>query len=359
MRRLSMVGVMCASLGLGLLGATGAQAEPLAPEQDPTVNNPPIAVMPTDAKPVGEFVGAKSKDGSKIVSQRGYDDLRTVDVGIKSVAMGNITIPVRVVLPPGWKKSAKKKYPVAIFLHGGNDNYKSWTRDTDVEGLAAKYNVIVVTPEGGRAAHYTNYLNKKTKQGPLQWETFHLQEMVQILGAGFRADTKRLGITGNSSGGFGSMSYPSRHPGMFKFAGVMSGPVDIQDAAMTQLILATPATDTVAEDRFGDPVKNKKNWTKHNPYALIKNLRGTSLFVSSGLTGLNRPEDADTMWTPLQLSEYLNGVVTTKFVQKLKKEKIKATIDLYELGQHNWPSWRIELAKSFPQEMKALGATRR
>src|SRR5688572_3178851 len=59
-------------------------------------------------------------------------------------------MPYRVILPIGYENSNEKTfYPIVYLLHGLTGHFDNWTDRTKLAEYAAKYNFIIVTPEGG------------------------------------------------------------------------------------------------------------------------------------------------------------------------------------------------------------------
>src|SRR5688572_25542417 len=56
---------------------------------------------------------------------------------------------VRVLLPAGYDADSNKRYPVLFLLHGGADDYASWTDKGDAEAITADSDLIVVMPDSG------------------------------------------------------------------------------------------------------------------------------------------------------------------------------------------------------------------
>lgn len=186
-------GIGAASALLGLLAASA-----------------PGAVASSGTAGLGPAVsGARAADGAYIagVAQLGP---RIVDLGIRSPAMG-ATMPVRVITPAGWSPHSGRTYPTVYLLQGASDNYTSWTRETDIEQLAATTDALVVTPDGGRAGFYTNWWNDGRAGGP-QWETFHTEELPQLMSDAFGAGDRRA-VIGLSEGDSAPWTTPPGIPG--------------------------------------------------------------------------------------------------------------------------------------------------
>ncbi|GGR89093.1 hypothetical protein GCM10010252_29980 [Streptomyces aureoverticillatus] len=117
-------------------------------------------------------------------------------------------------------------------------------------------------PEMPLFGFYTDWLNHG-EGGPPAVETFHLHEVRRLPKRGYGAGTRRV-ATGESQGGFGTLSYAARHPGLFRAVASYSGFVHPAQhphaikAAMTYLGLDWRAL-------WGDPVTDRANWRAHDP----------------------------------------------------------------------------------------------
>lgn len=340
-----IVAPLIASL-VGLV-ALGSALGPAAQAATP----PLIAPPPPGSSTTGPLVGTTADDGARVIAQKQID-ARTVDITVRSPAMG-LDLPVRVMTPPGWSPTATRTWPLALALHGGNDDYSSWNRRSDVEQLSSTWGVIVATPEAGRTAAYTDYV-RTTAQGPLKWETFHTVEVVQILERGFRASNQRAAF-GISGGGYGVMTYATRHPGMFKYAASFSGMIAVNQFPLQQITLEGDKAQGTGDARYGDPNTNRANWDAHDPFKQVKNLRGTGVYVYSGLTGI--PSETDTVpWGWNQLGEAYIGNQNQSFALTLMFNGVPATTNFSITGEHDWVSWQVELHKAWPAIMASIGA---
>lgn len=302
----------------------------------------------------GTAVGTTADNGATVMTETWLPGGRTVDLAVRSPAVGR-TLPVRVLVPVGWSPTAARTWPVTMMLHGGNDDYTSWTRETDIAQLSADWDTIAVMPDAGLNATYTDYLRPLGGE-PLQWETFHTVELRQILERAFRAGTAGA-VAGISAGGYGALNYATRNPGMFRFAASYSGLIAILMPVVTTGVWAMSG-DSDLDARFGAPGADRENWRLHDPYTQAERLRGTGVYLSSGLTGL--PGDVDVVpWTPLQMGEAVTGMVTAAFAERLRGLGIPATVNLYGRGAHDWASWQVELRRSWPLMMNAIGARQR
>ena len=121
---------------------------------------------------------------------------RMVDLLIDSPAVG--PVQVRLLLPVGFSKDSVGKgatttYPSLYLLHGGGGEYTDWTTNTHVEAWTAPTNLMVVMPGAGSSAvdgWYTDWQGSGAAGRP-QWETFHLDELPQLLERNWQAGPNR------------------------------------------------------------------------------------------------------------------------------------------------------------------------
>ncbi|GAA3208315.1 alpha/beta hydrolase family protein [Actinocorallia longicatena] len=282
---------------------------------------------------------------------------RTLDLTWYSANVGT-KVSARLLLPRGWKKSARRTWPVVYAFQGGRDDYTSWTRETDIAKVAAPYGVIVVMPSGGENGSYTDWWNDG-KGGTPKWETFHTGELPKLMGR-YRAGARRA-VLGVSSGGQGAMAYAARHPRMYRYAASFSGSthltMDGMQTFLTTVNLLGSGLD--AFKIFGVPGRDDANWRAHDPYLLASKLRGTGLYISSGTTGFNGPHTPPGgIWRLTQLSEILIGQMNISFAARLDALGIPVTRHIYGNGWHAWPEWTQELHTAWPLMMRSLGAER-
>lgn len=300
---------------------------------------------------------ATAADGAHVVGEQ-WVDSRIVDLTIQSPALGRAE-KVRLLVPPGWSRTANRTWPLLYLLHGGGGSDTDWTTNTDVEKLTAHTGVIVVMPGGGPCGSYSDWWNYG-KYGPPGWETFHLTEVRGILEHGYRANQRRA-IAGLSMGGLGATLYPARHPGMFAAAASFSGAVDglyrSPDGGMNGpdivkgMWLVCPGTDWKA--LWGDPdvPAQRVNWQQHDPAELAAKLRGLRLYIAAG-SGHPGPYDLPLGDDPI---ETLTSGESHQLVARLTALGIPATVHWYD-GKHTWPYWQREFHAAYPMLMSAIGA---
>ncbi|WP_063807106.1 alpha/beta hydrolase [Streptomyces scabiei] len=278
-------------------------------------------------------------------------DDRTRDLTVSSPAMG-MSIPVRVILPASWRKEPKVTFPVLYMFHGGDDDYTSWTRETDVKALAKNSDVLIVMPDAGRAGYYSDWF-----AGAPRWETFHTDELVRLMEKKYRAGPSRA-IVGVSMGGFGALNYAAHNRGMFRYVASMSSYVDLNDPVVRlELSLGTWREGIDIREVWGDPVENAEVWRAHNPAAMPRSFRGTHVHLSAGS---GEPGPSDTGRPPDALLVSVVGEAplpkqTEEFERSLRSAGVDVTTHVYAPGTHSWPYWQSELHGIWPTVMKSLG----
>ncbi|TQL99068.1 S-formylglutathione hydrolase FrmB [Actinoallomurus bryophytorum] len=300
-------------------------------------------------------VPAATADGARVTGERWLGG-REVDLTVSSPALGT-TAPVRVLLPRGWSRSATRTWPVVYAYHGGRDTYVSWTRSTDIASLAAEYGVMVVMPDTGYSGWFTDWRNHGAF-GPPKWETFHTRELTRLMERDYHASTARAAM-GISSSGYGAIKYAARHPGMFRYAVSLSGILHLTQTGIPPLILLEASERYDPFRIWGDPTLDRANWEANDPYVQAPHLRGTGMYIASGLTGRPGPYDHPAPGNDgIEAQEILCGATTVSFVKRLKRLGIPATTHIYGDGYHDWTTWQPELHRAWPLMMAAVGAVR-
>lgn len=294
-------------------------------------------------------------DGARVVGERRLGR-RMLDLTVDSPVLDGRQ-HVRLLLPPGWSRDADRTWPTLWLLHGVLGDHTTWTVETEIDALTAAAEVIVVMPDGGACATYSDWWNRGSGGRP-KWETFHLTELLQILERGYRAGDARA-VAGHSLGGFGALSYAARHRGLFRAAASFSGlthvlhespdALDAVDLRRLALEIACPGVDwrTV----WGDQHAQRLVWRQHNPFDLVTQLTGVRLYLSAG-TG--SPGPLDPAYTPDAPIERLIHRTNRMYADKLRKLAVPATTHFYQ-GTHSWPYWRRELETALPLLLAELG----
>ncbi|KAB2350988.1 alpha/beta hydrolase [Actinomadura rudentiformis] len=311
------------------------------------------------AAPAEAAAFRKADSGARITTYKWLNKGKTAfDFTVQSPSLGGKQ-NVRVLLPKGWKFKSRQSWPVVYAYHGGRDNWKSWTRSTDIQKLARKWGVMVVMPEGANGS-YTNWYNYG-KGGRPKWEDFHLREVRQLVERNYHAGGSRATM-GISSGAQGACTYPGRAPGMFRYAACFSGVLSMSSPGIPALLMYTNSGNGVDPYRiWGRPMLDQANWDAHDPIKLLPRMRSTRFYVSAGTTGKPGPFDNPNMapWDIGLMSERAIGPTAKEFVQRARQLRVPITSHIYGNGRHSWPYWKREMHTAWPLMMKALGAKRR
>jgi diacylglycerol O-acyltransferase / trehalose O-mycolyltransferase / mycolyltransferase Ag85 len=283
----------------------------------------------------GQAAPRPARSGAGVVSERQVAP-RLLDLHVRSPALGRV-VTVRLLTPDGWRPGAGRRWPVLFLLHGCCDDYRSWSRSTDIAAVARLRRVLVVMPDGGDVGFYSDWHGGARTR----WETFHTCELPALLAARYGAGPERA-IAGLSMGGLGAMDYAARHPGLFRAAASFSGVLHPRaDADRWTGLFSQYAEST---DVWGDPVTDRAVWNAHDPTSLARRLRGVKLFVGSG-----DGRDGDG-------TERVVGRESRSFVARLRALRIGVRADLYRGGHHDWPYWQRELHRALPTLLTPLGA---
>lgn len=285
----------------------------------------------------------------RLVSRQQVSE-REVDVTFEATSLDAPTT-ARVVLPEDYDASGATRYPMLLLLHGGAGQYTDWA-DNGLLELTAGLELITVLPDAGRSAWYTDWYNNGLRGTPM-WETYHLEQLLPWVDEHFPTVGERHGraIAGLSSGGFGAMSYASRHPDRFVAAASFSGALDTN----TPPVVAGKAIDALAAQDGGGPGSlfglretEEVRWRGSNPWDLAENLRATDLTVRAG-TGESGGEfggggPTDPGGFTLEKATYDMSV---SFHRRLDDLGIDHVWDEGP-GTHNYDYWRRDLALTLP-----------
>ena len=140
---------------------------------------------------------------------------------------------VVVLLPPSYKASPKRRYPVVYALHGYSIGAEQWTHEIrvpqTVEGAFAKgaREMIVVLPESKTAYGGSMYSSSATTG---DFETFVARDLVAYVDAHYRTvrDRRSRGLAGHSMGGYGVARIGMKHPEVFGALYLMSPGLSIR-----------------------------------------------------------------------------------------------------------------------------------
>jgi diacylglycerol O-acyltransferase / trehalose O-mycolyltransferase len=266
---------------------------------------------------------------------------RLVEYDIESGVLGRRS-GLRVLFPVDYHQDGETRFPVLYLLHGGGDDYRSWTDKGGATEASEDMPFLVVMPDGGNG-FYSDWVWPGAN-GSARWETFHITELLPWVDRTFRTDARREGraLAGLSMGGFGAMSYAARYPDLFCAAASFSGAVD---TSLYRFVYDVAARRDGGPPGaiWGDPRTHAMRWRAHNPWDLGPNLCGMSLMLRTG-TGLPGP------LAPAARPDPIEAIVFHKSLRlhhRLRSLGIEH--DWYcGPGGHDWPYWTRDLRVALP-----------
>jgi len=314
---------------------------------------PVVQALPSRAATPPQFNDA---DGIHVVAVTQIDP-RQYNVKITTPALGGAAHPVdvRILLPADYDSAAATRYPVLYLYHGTSGRASDWVQMGDAEATTAPLELITVMPDAGFNGNgggwFTNWVDATTQLGPSQWETFHVGQLIPWIDANLHtiADRNGRAVAGLSQGGFGSTTYPARHPDTFVSAASFSGAPDIDynpltAAGATAIIQATAVgLDGVQPDAmFGSRLTDEINWQGHDPADLVTNLRPVDVWLYTA-TGAPGPLDPTPPNPGAQGIELATHGSTVSFYQRSLQQKVPVHFVDYVYGTHSWPYWARDL----------------
>jgi S-formylglutathione hydrolase len=132
---------------------------------------------------------------------------------------------VSIYLPPGYKNSGKRRYPVVYLLHGYTDSDEKWfglvkhfisvpeVADKALADPSAR-EMIIVMPNAYTRYQGSMYSNSVTTG---DWETYVAKDLVAWVDSHYRtlATAASRGLAGHSMGGYGTMRIGMKYPDVF------------------------------------------------------------------------------------------------------------------------------------------------
>lgn len=268
------------------------------------------------------------------------------------------TTHVRVLRPP--PEAGPGPFPVLWLLHGGDDDHRCWTTTGDAERLTEDVALVVIMPDCGRGGWYSDWLRPDTALGRQLWTSYHLTELRLWVESTLPVRTDRRGrtIAGLSMGGFGALSYASRHPELFCFAAAFSGALDILDPHLG------PFADAMAEwnggasgSIWGDPTAEEHRWRAHNPVDLADRLSGIEVQLRTGNGRPGGRHDGAPSSSEVDLIEATVHRTNLTMHRRLTELGHDHVFEDWGPGSHSWPYWADALAATLPALMAATEAS--
>jgi S-formylglutathione hydrolase FrmB len=128
----------------------------------------------------------------------------------------------RVVLPHDYFNN-EFRYPVLYLLHGLTGHYRSFEAHSNLTRYLDKYQLIAVSIEGENSWFINSAGDAKEK-----WEDYFLKDLIADVQERYRINGgDARAIAGISAGGYAAIRLALKYPGLFFFAGALSGSVTI------------------------------------------------------------------------------------------------------------------------------------
>ncbi|BBD99902.1 esterase [Sphingobium amiense] len=165
---------------------------------------------------------------------------------------------VLVVLPPGYAKERKRRYPVVYALHGYSIGAEQWAGEIHLQtaaqnGFARGVKEMILVLPDSRTVHNGSMYSRSETTG--DFETFISRDLVAYVDGHYRTIARResRGLAGHSMGGYGTSRIGMKHADMFGALYMMSPcclsarPAGQMDAAaMAQLEAVRTPADSAA-----------------------------------------------------------------------------------------------------------------
>ncbi|MEG3151267.1 alpha/beta hydrolase-fold protein [Sphingomonas sp. ZT3P38] len=134
---------------------------------------------------------------------------------------------VIVILPPGYAKSPRRRYPVVYALHGYSIGADQWTREIHVPqtiegGFASGAKEMIFVFPDSKTIHNGSMYSSSVTTG--DFEKFIARDLVSYIDAHYRTLAQRAsrGLAGHSMGGYGTSRIGMKYPDVFGALYMMS-----------------------------------------------------------------------------------------------------------------------------------------
>lgn len=317
-----------------------------------------VTVLPMTAGTAAAAPAPKTSAIEKVVR----NDAQMVTLSVYSASMRR-AIPVEVLTPRDTRRAA----PVFYLLNGagGGEDGATWSARTDYKKYFAGKHAYVVTPVGGAASYYTDWVHDDPTQGRQKWQTFLTKELPPLINAEF-ATNGRNAVAGISMSGTSVFNLAIAAPKLYKSIAAFSGcarTTDPMGQAYVRIVVESFSKRKV-ENMWG-PVGGPL-WRANDPYINAAKLRGVRIHMTSG-TGLPGPHErlddpsvnGDPAWLANQtvVGGVLEAAVdhcTRQMATRLAALRIPADVNLRPTGSHSWGYWRDDLRSTWPKIARDL-----
>ncbi|MGW4578157.1 MULTISPECIES: alpha/beta hydrolase [unclassified Rhodococcus (in: high G+C Gram-positive bacteria)] len=255
----------------------------------------------------------------------------------------------------------------AMYLLDGlraTNDVSGWEHETNAAWLS-DHGVNVVMPVGGQSSFYTDWYAPSNLNGQrytYKWESFLTQNLPDFLAGTYGIDRSSNAIVGLSMGGNAALILAAYHRDQFRFAGSMSGYLNLSAPGMREAIrLAMIDSGGYNADSMWGPPWNSA-WLRNDPFVAAPSMRGLPMWISagSGLPGQHdRPNSAIGVFNTGNAMglEALALAQNRAFQVRLATLGINsAHFDFPAAGTHTWGYWQDQLWAMLPMMKSSIGA---
>ncbi len=171
-----------------------------------------------------------------------------------------------------------------------------------------------------------------------------MRQLVPFVDRRYRTVGRRSGraVAGLSMGGFGALSYASRHPDLFAAAAAFSGAVDTNNAGI-QAVDSARRSLRAASHPGGALARKQPGWTWPPTCAACRLTLRTGNGQPGGPFG-GGPDGIEIVVHDANMSLH----------QRLRALGIAHVWDDYGPGAHTWPYWQRDLRQTLPSTARRL-----
>jgi diacylglycerol O-acyltransferase/trehalose O-mycolyltransferase len=251
--------------------------------------------------------------------------------------------------------------PHALYLLDGlraRDDNSGWDIETPAFEDYYQSGMSVVMPIGGMSSFYSDWNQPAVGNGTTQtyrWETFLTSELPAYLSANKGISPSGNAVVGLSMSGSAALILAAYHPGQFRFAGSLSGFLNLSDGIWPTLV-GVAMRDAGGFDATamwgpgGGPT-----WRRNDPTVNVAKLagNGTRIWVYAGNGAPSELGGAD---VPATLLESITLDSNKNFQSRyLAAGGANGVFNFPPNGTHAWPYWGSQLAAMKPDIQRALG----
>src|SRR3954454_22029695 len=180
--------------------------------------------------------------------------------------------------------------PRAVYLLDGlraRDDRNGWDIETGAFSWFDGSGLSEVAPVGGMSSFYTDWYEPAVGNGTTQtykWETFLTSELPAWLASNKGISRSGNAVVGLSMGGSSALIFAAYHPNQFRYAGSLSGFLNLSDPFWPPLVglAMNDSGGFNAGAMWGPP--GDPAWVRNDPTVNVGNLvsNGTRLWIDCG-----------------------------------------------------------------------------